>query len=37
MDNIIDDKVKNVIDIIKHMDPKNKLRLGLCMSSSGLY
>lgn len=34
MDNIIDDKVKNVIDIIKHMDAKNKLRLGLCMSSS---
>ena len=34
MDNIIDDKVKNVIDIIKNMDAKNKLRLGLCMSSS---
>ena len=34
MDNIIDDKVKNVIDIIKNMDVKNKLRLGLCMSSS---
>lgn len=34
MDNIIDDKVKNVIDIIKHMDAKNKLRLGLCMSLS---
>ena len=34
MNNIIDDKVKNVIDIIKDMDVKNKLRLGLCMSSS---
>ena len=34
MNNIIDDKVKNVIDIIKNMDAKNKLRLGLCMSSS---
>ena len=34
MDNIIDDKVKNVIDIIKKMDLKNKLRLGVCMSSS---
>lgn len=34
MDNIIDDKVKNVIDIIKSMDLKNKLRLGVCMSSS---
>ena len=34
MDNIIDDKVKNVIDIIKNMDVKNKLRLGICMSSS---
>ena len=34
MDNIIDDKVKNVIDIIKNMDLKNKLRLGVCMSSS---
>lgn len=33
-ENIIDDKVKNVIDIIKNMDLKNKLRLGLCMSSS---
>ena len=31
---IIDDKVKNVIDIIKSMDLKNKLRLGVCMSSS---
>ena len=29
-----DDKVKNVIDIIKNMDVKNKLRLGICMSSS---
>ena len=34
MDSIIDDKVKNVIDIIKNMDLKNKLRLGVCMSSS---
>ena len=34
MDNIIDDKVKNVIDIINNMDLKNKLRLGICMSSS---
>ena len=34
MDNIIDDKVKNVIDIIKNMNLKNKLRLGVCMSSS---
>ena len=34
MDNIINDKVKNVIDIIKDMDLKNKLRLGVCMSSS---
>ena len=34
MNNIIDDKVKNVIDIMKNMDLKNKLRLGVCMSSS---
>ena len=34
MDNIIDDKVKDVIDIIKNMDIKNKLRLGVCVSSS---
>lgn len=34
MDHIIDDKVKNVIDIIKNTDLKNKLRLGVCMSSS---
>ena len=34
MNNIIDDKVKYVIDIINNMDVKNKLRLGLCMSSS---
>ena len=34
MDNIIDDKVKNVIDIIKNMELKNKLRLGVCMCSS---
>ena len=33
MNNIIDDKVKNVIDIIKNMNLKNKLRLGVCMSS----
>lgn len=26
--------IKNVIDIIKNMDLKNKLRLGVCMSSS---
>ena len=34
MNNIIDNKVKDVIDIIKNMDIKNKLRLGICMSSS---
>ena len=34
MNNIIDNKVKDVIDIIKNMDVKNKLRLGICMSSS---
>ena len=34
MNNITDDKVKDVIDIIKNMDLKNKLRLGVCMSSS---
>ena len=34
MNNIIDNKVKDVIDIIKNMDLKNKLRLGVCMSSS---
>ena len=34
MDNIIDDKVKDVIKIIKNMDIKNKLRLGVCVSSS---
>ena len=33
-ENKIDDKVKNVIDIINNMDLKNKLRLGVCMSSS---
>ena len=33
-ENIIADKVKDVIDIIKNMDLKNKLRLGVCMSSS---
>ena len=30
----MDNKVKNAIDIIKNMDLKNKLRLGVCMSSS---
>ena len=34
MDNKIDDKVKKVINIIKDMDVKNKLRLGVCMSSN---
>ena len=34
MDYNINDKVKDVIDIIKNMDLKNKLRLGVCMSSS---
>ena len=34
MDNMIDYNVKDVIDIIKNMDLKNKLRLGVCMSSS---
>ena len=34
MNNIIDDKVKDVINIIKNMNLKNKLRLGVCMSSS---
>ncbi len=34
MNKIIDDKVKYVIDIINNMDVKNKLRLGVCMSSS---
>lgn len=29
-----DDKVNNVISIIKNMDLKDKLRLGLCISSS---
>ena len=33
-ENKIDDKVKDVIDIIKNMDLKNKLRLGVCISSS---
>ena len=31
---IIDDKVKDVINIKKNMDIKNKLRLGICISSS---
>ena len=34
MNNIIDNKVKDAIDIIKNMDVKNKLRLGICLSSS---
>ena len=34
MDNNINDKVKNVIYIINNMDLKNKLRLGVCTSSS---
>ena len=34
IENIIDDKVKNVIDLIKNMDLKNKLRLGVCMCLS---
>ena len=29
-----DEKVFNVISIIKDMDLKNKLKLGICMSSS---
>ncbi len=33
-ENITDNKVKDVIDIIKDMDVKNKLRLGVCLSSS---
>ena len=28
------DKVKNVIDIIKDMDIKDKLRLGICLTTS---
>ena len=36
-ENIIDDKVKNVISIIKDMDLKNKLRLGVCMKFKCLY
>ena len=34
MDNNINDKVKDVIDIIKNIYLKNRLRLGVCMSSS---
>ena len=34
MKNIIDDKVKDVIEIIKNMDFKNRLRIGVCISSS---
>lgn len=33
-ENITDNKVKDVIDIIKDMDVKNKLKLGVCLSSS---
>ena len=33
-ENITNNKVKDVIDIIKDMDVKNRLRLGVCMSSS---
>lgn len=29
-----DEKVKNVISVIKNMNLKNKLRLGVCISSS---
>ena len=29
-----ENKVENVIDIIKDMDIKNKLRLGICLSNS---
>jgi len=29
-----EDKVKNVINIIKDMDIKNKLRLGICLTTS---
>ena len=28
------DKVKNVLDIIKDMDIKDKLRLGICLTTS---
>lgn len=31
-----EDKVKNVIDIIKDMDTKDKLRLGICLTTSDL-
>ena len=34
MNNIIDDEVTNLINIIKNMDLKNKLRFGVCISSS---
>lgn len=33
-ENITDNKVKDVIDIIKDMDVKNKLKLGVYLSSS---
>ena len=29
-----EDKVKNVINIIKDMDTKDKLRLGICLTTS---
>ena len=29
-----ENKVKNVIDIIKDMDTKDKLRLGICLTTS---
>lgn len=29
-----EDKVKNVIDIIKDMNTKDKLRLGICLTTS---
>ncbi len=29
-----ENKVKNVIDIIKDMDTKDKLRLGVCLTTS---
>lgn len=34
MNNMIDNKVKDVINIIKNMDLKNRLRLVVCISSS---
>ena len=29
-------EVENVIDIIKDMDTKNKLRLGICLTTNNL-